>query len=359
MESASDTSILIFATVIGAVIGAIVAGVLIFIGSRAPGRNMVLRKLTRKVWMPLIWTLVAAGAWLGFALTPPNNLPYWYDEVSHALLIVAIVLSGWLWFSGLGLLKDTTILRNDQTGRDVRRIQTQVEILTRVAQSVAVILTIVFVLLTFPAARAPLASLLASASLLSVIVGLAAQSSLGNMFAGLQLAFTDAIRVGDNVVVDTETLPGEVEEITLTYVVVRALDGRRLIVPSTEFTTKPFENWSRRDATQNASFKAQFDWSAPVEEIRQEVERLVTTSPLWDKGSWSMQVFGLEGPYLTLMVTVSASNWSDAWALSAEVRENLVTWVKERSPESIPHTRIVDLEGREYPDAPKLNGRVP
>lgn len=192
-----------------------------------------------------------------------------------------------------------------------------------------------------------MASILASAGLVSVVAGLAAQSSLGNMFAGLQLAFTDAIRVGDNVVVPGETQPGRVEEVTLTYVVVRIWDERRVILPSSEFTTKSFENWTRKSAAQLVGFNIEVDWRAPVAEIRAEVERLLGCTDLWDGRTWSVQVYDLSGPYMTLRIVVSGDNWARLQDLRAFVRENLVDWICKNTPWAMPQQRIIESTGQQ------------
>lgn len=330
---------------IGAVLGAVLGlalAVLVVTAGLVSGKKMpAAGKLVKRTWLPLVTALASLGAWIGFVLTKPDDSPDWYPEVMHGLLILTLAFSGWLWYSALGLMSDPTILTNVATGRDARRYWTQAQVLEKAFRAIVVSLTVIFIILTFPQARAPMASLLASAGLLSVIAGLAAQTSLGNMFAGLQLAFTDAIRVGDTIKLEQEEQPGQVEEITLTYVVLRIWDGRRIILPSTEFTTKPFENWTRESVSQMALTSIQVDWKAPVAEIRAQVEKLVTASPLWDKKSWSVQVSDLQGPYMTLRVVVSAENWAKAWDLRANVRENLVAWINENAPWSIPRDRVL------------------
>lgn len=335
--------------IVGAVVGAL-AAVLLSVAIAWAVRHsasMFATLLYRKTRIPATFFLVVIGAWGGFLLSiseTPNTLD---DHVSHGLLIAAIALAGWAVYSGLGLMGDDRLLSDVTTGRDIRRFKTQMEILRRVGQSTTVILTLVFILLTFPEARAPMASILASAGLVSVVAGLAAQSSLGNMFAGLQLAFTDAIRVGDNVVVPGETQPGRVEEVTLTYVVVRIWDERRVILPSSEFTTKSFENWTRKSAAQLVGFNIEVDWRAPVAEIRAEVERLLGCTDLWDGRTWSVQVYDLSGPYMTLRIVVSGDNWARLQDLRAFVRENLVDWICKNTPWAMPQQRIIESTGQQ------------
>ncbi len=334
--------------VVGGATGAVVALVLFVIvrwGVRRSG-SVVFDLLARKTKLPLIVLLIVLGAWGGFLLAMPEIPDIFEDHVSHALLILIIAAGGWSVYAGVGILGDNRLLSDVTTGRDVRRFKTQVQILRRVAQAVVVILTLLFILLTFPQARAPVASVLASAGLLSVVAGLAAQTTLGNMFAGMQLAFTDALRVGDNVLVPGEDQPGRVEEVTLTYVVVRIWDERRLILPSSDFTTKSFENWTRRSAAQLLAFTIQVDWRAPVAEIRAEVERLLAHTDLWDGRTWSVQVADLTGPYMTLRIVVSGENWARLQDLRAYIRENVVDWIRKNAPWAIPREFITVTEGK-------------
>lgn len=340
---------MILGTLLGLIL-AIVVGVGMYLGSR---RNVVVRRLTKRIGIPLAVTFALLGGWIGFTLTTPPNPPDWYAHVSHGLLVAVIIFTGWTFYSGLSILGDKEVLSDVRTGRDARRFRTQAQILRRASQGLVVFLTVILVLLTFPAARAPMASVLASAGLLSVVAGLAAQTTLGNMFAGLQLAFTDAIRVGDNIVVPGQDQPGRVEEITLTYVVVQIWDERRVILPSSQFTSQPFENWTRDSAAQLAAFTIQVDWRAPVAEIREELRRLLRDADRWDGRMWSMQVYDLTGPYMTLRVTVSGANWARLQDLLGYLRENLVSWIRDNAPWAIPRERVLTEEGApERPDMP-------
>ncbi len=334
--------------VAGGIVGAVSALLLFGIvrwGVRRSG-SVVFELLSKKTRLPLVVLTIALGAWGGFLLSMPELPDLLEDHVSHGLLMLIIAAGGWSVYAGLGILGDDRLLSDVTTGRDVRRFKTQVQILRRVTQATVVILTILFILLTFPQARAPVASVLASAGLLSVVAGLAAQTTLGNMFAGMQLAFTDALRVGDNVLVPGDDQPGSVEEVTLTYVVVRIWDERRLILPSSDFTTKSFENWTRRSAAQLVGFNIQVDWRAPVAEIRAEVERLLEHTDLWDGRTWSVQVSDLSGPYMTLRIVISGENWARLQDLRAYLRENVVDWVCKNAPWAIPREFITVAEGK-------------
>ncbi len=344
---------LFLGTIAGAALGGALA-VLVLVIIRIRGKKSpAATQLFRRTRLPLTVASLLLGVYVGFVLTQPPELLTWQQHLKHGFLILLIISSGWLVYAALGVLKDAALLTDIKTGRDVRRFRTQAGVLRRALQALTVFLTVIFVLLTFPEARAPMASLLASAGILSVVIGIAAQSSLGNMFAGLQLAFSDALRVGDTLMVPGEEQPGTVEEVTLTYVVVRTWDERRLVIPSTDFTTKPFQNWTRRASKILGIVPMQLDYSTPVAEIRAEVERLLFATDLWDKRSWAVQVREMNGPYILVGIVVSAENWAKLWDLRSYLRENVLAWIRENAPWSIPHERIItdhsDVDAQAWP----------
>ena len=179
--------------------------------------------------MFIIW-----GAYLGevFAVwggraTYPNGVII--EIAIHVLLILGIVATTWVVRASLWILEDAARIRQEADGGGSRRFETQAQVLRRLGQLIVLIVGLCFVAFTFPGARQGIATVLASAGIISVVAGLAAQSTLGNVFAGVQLAFTDAIRVGDVVVAGPKNESGAIEEITLSYVVVRIWDERRLL----------------------------------------------------------------------------------------------------------------------------------
>ena len=183
-------------------------------------------------------------------------------------------------------------------------------------------------------------TVLASAGVISVIVGLAAQQTLGNVFAGLQLAFTDAIRVGDVVVADDKKETGSVEEITLSYVVVRIWDERRLIIPCRYFTQTPFENWTRRAAAQLGTVELKLDWTAPMALIRSKVEQLLNSTDLWDGRTWGVQVADSDENTVTVRILVSAKSSGTLSDLRAFLREQLISWIVTEEPWARPAQRV-------------------
>ena len=212
--------------------------------------------------------------------------------------------------------------------------------LRRFTQGLIVLIGVAAAIGTFEAARHAMTTILASAGVISVIFGLAAQQTLGNVFAGMQLAFTDAIRVGDVVVAGEKKETGSVEEITLSYVVVHIWDERRLIVPCRYFTQTPFENWTRRASAQLGTVELKLDWSAPMALIRAKVEQLLNSTDLWDGRTWGVQVTDSTENTVTVRVLVSAKNSGHLSDLRAYMREQLISWIVAEQPWARPVQRI-------------------
>jgi len=210
-------------------------------------------------------------------------------------------------------------------------------------------LTVGVMLMTFPGVRALGASLLASAGLISVIAAVAAQSTLGNLIAGLQLAFSDAVRIDDVVVVEGEW--GRIEELTLTYVAVQIWDDRRLILPTSYFTTKPFQNWTRTGSAVLGTAEIDVDWSAPVEPMRAELRAVCEGTELWDGRVCVLQVTEATGGMIRLRALVSAHDAGSLWDLRCLVRERLVAWVFEHRQDSLPRLRADVAQGGRTPYA--------
>ncbi|HEV8013870.1 MAG TPA: mechanosensitive ion channel family protein, partial [Pontimonas sp.] len=278
----------------------------------------------------------------------------WWVAVSQGLVILLILSGGFLIQEvvnySVGLVIDR-FESGDQSDAEVRRISTQLRLLRRLANVVIAILAIGFALFTFPAVQGIGAGLLASAGVLSVIGGLAAQSVLGNLFAGIQLAFSNAIRVGDVVVVEGEW--GTIGEITLSYVVVHIWDERRLIVPSTHFTSKSFETWTRKTSKILGTVYMDVDWRVPVDKVRAEFEKFVTQNPLWDKRTSSVLVTDATGGYVQLRFLISAEDSNKQWDLRCEVREHMVTWLQKNYPTALPVSRV-SLDNPESSRKPRL-----
>ncbi|HEY5553299.1 MAG TPA: mechanosensitive ion channel domain-containing protein [Cellulomonas sp.] len=334
----------IIPAIIAGVVAAFIVAAVIGAITRAVGRGSpVATDLARRSRRPLRSVLVVIGVWVGLRQATTSSA--WVVDAEHALLIVLIVTTAWLIGTLAFVAEDAAFLRlrvDVPDNRNARRIRTQIVVLRRLTVVILVLGAIAAALLTFPAALALGAGLIASAGLISIVAGLAAQSSLANLFAGLQLAFTDAIRVDDVVVVDNQW--GRIEELTLTYVVVHVWDDRRLILPSTHFTTKPFENWTRRASDLLGTVELDLDWAVPVEAMRAELVRLLAVTDLWDHRVGILQVTEATGGLVRVRALASALDAPTLFDLRCYVREGLVAWVQRSAPDALPRTRLETVE---------------
>ncbi|MGY4643211.1 mechanosensitive ion channel family protein [Cellulomonas sp. URHB0016] len=336
--SASDVVVPVLSVLVSVVVAYLVATLLGALVRRAARRSPAAADLTRRSRRPTRAVLVVVALWIALRLsTDPSH---WRAAAEHVLLVALILTVAWLVGSLAFVLEDAAFARyrvDVSDNRRARRVRTQVQLLRRITVAVIVVCAVGAVLLTFEQARAFGASLLASAGVISIVAGLAAQSSLANVFAGTQIAFTDAIRVDDVVVVDGEW--GRIEEITLTYVVVHVWDDRRLIMPSTYFTTTPFENWTRRDANLLGTVELDLDWELPVEQMREELTRLLEATDLWDRRVGILQVTDAVGGAVRVRALASAADAPTLFDLRCYVREGLVAWLQSEAPEGLPRTR--------------------
>ena len=342
-ETVTETAVNVASIALRVGAGAAIGLVLAFIGIvilRALGRRQTMYAEIGRYTRTALYVLAGVtGGYLGAELAVATvATPDWAQAALQALRIGIILSLSWV-VVGLAKALESSIVAGVHASGDpgrASRVTTQAQVLRRVAEVIIIICGLVGAVMTFPGARLAMGSLLASASLVSVIAGLAAQSTLGNVFAGIQLALTDAIRVDDIVVVGKEQ--GAIEEITLTYVVVRIWDDRRLIYPSTYFTQNPFANWSRR-GTQHVG-TLDLDWRVPVASVRAELARVVASSSVWDGRTANLDVTDTSSGTVTLRIAVSGKNPSDVFTLQCYVREELVAWLQREAPFALPRTRV-------------------
>ena len=271
-----------------------------------------------------------------------------YGVIAHMLEITMIIGLTWLAASVAYAITDSVLDRlaisNGDADRRSRRLQTQVRLLRRVATGIIVVIATAAVLFTFEAVRPLGAGLLTSAGLLGVVAGVAAQSTLGNLFAGLQLTFSDALRINDIVVFDGEW--GRVEELSLTNVTLRIWDERRLVIPVSEFTLKPFENWTKQGTQLTAVVMLRTDWNVPVAGIREATGAFVANHPLWDGRRWALQATDiLEGGDIELRAVATVADSDARWDLSCDLREHLINYIGEHYPEAVPRSRTEITRG--------------
>ncbi|HET9467040.1 MAG TPA: mechanosensitive ion channel domain-containing protein, partial [Vicinamibacterales bacterium] len=218
-----------------------------------------------------------------------------------------------------------------------RSIYTQVVVLKKVAMTIVGIFALASMLMVFDSVRQFGASILASAGIAGIVVGFAAQRSIATLLAGFQIALTQPIRVDDVVIVENEW--GRIEDITLTYVVVRIWDLRRLVVPITYFIEQPFQNWTRSSAEILSTVFLYVDYSAPIDALRAELTRVLETSGNWDGKVNALQVTGAKEHTLELRALASAADASRGWDLQCEMREKLIAFIQQKHPLSLPRLR--------------------
>lgn len=346
----------VLAVLAAVVVALVVVAVVSFVFRIIARREEWAGKLVLRVRRAFRTTLLVALVWIAFALSMENVAPKTYaghELVGQVFRCALVVCVSWLvaslaiFFEDLGLDR----YRLDQPdNRVARRLRTQVLIIRRLTVAAVVVIAAGTILLGFPGVEAVGASVLASAGLISVIAGLAAQSTLANVFAGIQLAFSDALRVDDVVVVETQW--GRIEEITLSYVVVHIWDDRRMVLPSTYFTTTPFENWTRRNSELLGSVDFDLDWRVTPGSMREELDRILAGTPLWDGRVKVLQVTDAVGGFVHVRILVSAVDAGALFDLRCLVREDMIGWLHENSPQSIPRTRVQMVEAE-----PVLRGK--
>ncbi|SDH55827.1 mechanosensitive ion channel family protein [Nonomuraea jiangxiensis] len=351
MQSPADWPVLVI-SVVGAIL-------LVELARRVLNRMGRKFSLARHLVEHCTWPAFATAAVVAFHLVFEPGMfgsapgePAMAASVQRALGLVTIGVVTWLIIQAAYALTDVVLERlvlvEGDRNRRARRIMTQIGLVRRVAAAVIIVIAIGAMLFSFPQVRALGAGLLASAGIAGAIVGIAAQPTIGNALAGLQLAFSDALRIDDVVVVEDEW--GRIEELTLTYVVLRLWDERRLVLPVSYFTQNPFENWTRHGSRVVAVVFLRVDWSVPVHQIRSALYEFLQGNPLWDQKDWTLQVTDvLPNGLVELRALMSAADSPSAWDLKCDVREFLVDYVRENHPEALPRFRVETPESRARP----------
>ncbi len=263
------------------------------------------------------------------------------EVIKHLVVLALIVSMAWFGARTIGVFREILLGRlreSEPSDVEARRVETQVRILERIVVVIIWIIGVSSAIMTFPKIQQVGVSILASAGIAGLVVGLAAQRSLENLLAGIQIAFTQPLKIGDVVIVEGEY--GTVEEVTLTYVVIRIWDLRRLVVPIKYFLDKPFENWTRISADLLGTVFIQTNYTVPVEQVRAELKRLVEGSEWWDGKAADIQVTDVQHERVQLRALVSAANSSDLWNLRCYVREKLVEFLLNSYPGAVPVTRV-------------------
>jgi small-conductance mechanosensitive channel len=218
-----------------------------------------------------------------------------------------------------------------------RKIRTQLQFIRRLAVCLIIILAVCAILLSFNNLRRLGTGLLTGVGVGGIIIGFAAQKSLGNFLAGFQIAFTQPLRIDDVLVVEGEW--GRVEEITLSYVVLNIWDQRRLILPINYFVEKPFQNWTRNSADIMGTVFLYLDYTIPLDPLREELGRLLEGNPLWDRRVKVLQVTNASERTVEIRALMSAASSGNAFDLRCDIREGLIKFVRQHYPECLPVTR--------------------
>ncbi len=309
--------------------------------------------LTLRLLAPIIALLLFIHTW---PLSP--------ESMQFARKLLAILLIGaatWILRRGV-LLAETTILSagdvNKTANYQVRALATRIQVLRKIAMVLITVFAIAAVLMLFDEVRDLGRSILASAGVAGIILGLAAQRSLGNLFAGLQIALTQPVRIGDQIKIQDEV--GFVEEITLTYVVVRIWDLRRLIVPLSYLIEQPVQNWTRNSSNLLSPVGIRVDFSFPVDTFRTYMKEVIAQSPFWDKKTFNVQVTSSDQQSMEVRVLGSADTPGNSGNLQCELREKMIAYVHQRYPQCLPKAReegkpmqgwriSEEIEPREWP----------
>lgn len=329
------------AGLIGAILLAILAHYLLFLLAKRFVRwttSVIGDSLVRHSESPTRWIFPLLATLLALPLLPLR--PQILTPLQHALGLGLIASLAWVVILLAEVFADAIAVKYEIDVADnlaARRIRTQTQVLRRIFVVVVVLIALGAMLMTFPAIRTLGTSLLASAGLAGLVIGMAMRPTLASIVAGIQIALTQPIRIDDVVIIEGEW--GWIEEIRSTYVVVRIWDLRRLVVPLSYFIEKPFQNWTRVTADLLGTVFLYVDYSVSVEQVRQQLHRILESSGMWDGKTWGLQVTHAGEHSLELRALMSAPSGGKAWDLRCHVREKLIQFLQEHHSQSLPRTR--------------------
>lgn len=285
----------------------------------------------------MLWPAFFLSASMPFLKFPQM----WMESLAVIVQVWIVIGLGWVLIRSVYLAREIILQRYDISVKDnlyARRIYTQIRVIENIAKFFILFITVAIAIMIFPNARQIGVSLLASAGVVGIIIGVAAQKTLGNILAGIQIAFAQPIRIDDVVIVENEW--GRIEEIALTYVVVRIWDLRRLVIPISYFIENPFQNWTRVSADLLCHISLFMDYTVPVDAVREELTRILDKSLYWDKKVNVLQVVNASERTVELRALMSAENSSSGWDLRCEVREKLLTFLQRNYPAALPKARL-------------------
>ncbi len=278
--------------------------------------------------------------WLLYLFVPYFNFPIRYEEilakcfnVVTIIVITVIIIRSIIAYEKL----ISSFYSHDLNNLKARQIYTQMHLLRKILITIVIILALASIFMVFENMREVGVSLLASAGVISAIIGFAAQKSLGNITACLQLAFTRIIKIGDEVIIDNET--GRIEEITLTYIIIKLWDLRRLIIPVNYLNEKPFQNLTRSSSELLGVVFLYVDYAFPIEEARKIFKQIIEQSKEWNKKTAALHVSNASNNAMELRLLVSADSNAKLWNLRCEVREKMIDYIATHHPNALPKLR--------------------
>jgi small-conductance mechanosensitive channel len=310
-------------------------------------RSPVARHLHRTAASPFRMLLVVVACTVAINRDAPWQAPEDLGKAVELVTRIGVIISAaWLIGAIVLSLEDLGLRRYRIDVVDnlaARRARTQAAVIRRLTLVVIVVLAAGAVLLSFPGVGAAGSSVLASAGIISVIAAVAAQSTLSNLIAGLQIAFSGSIRYGDAVIVEGEW--GWIDEITLSYVVVRLWDDRNMVLPATYFTTTPFQNWTRKHSELLGSVELDVDWRVSPDRMRAELDRILPTTDLWDGRTKVLQVTDAVNGWVRIRILVTAKDAPTLFDLRCFVRERMVDWLQSADEGGLPRVRVESVKG--------------
>ena len=334
--------LLSIAVLLGMAVDFVVTQVIRFIVRRRSFQTLTLLR-TYARWA--FWVFVPSLFFLLATNVQSDRFLRRHPVADKAAEVLFLLTATWLIVQ---LLKvgELRLIQQYDTTQDVnlsqRKFVTQVRFFRRLFAIGIIVIGASLLLITFQGSRKVGLSVLTSAGVVSVVIGFAAQKTLANLMAGIQIAFNQQIRLDDAVVVEKEW--GRIEEINLTSVIVRLWDRRRLILPITYFVETPFENWTRSDASITGSVFLYLDYNVPVDKIREKARELAEADPLWNGDVFAVQVTETQPTCIVVRVLVSAEDAPSAFDLRCHIREQLIAFLRDEYPQSLPQTRLMLTE---------------
>ena len=302
--------------------------------------NELLGKLRKRIRLPVFLLVVFLSLVIPVSFFD-QKLRY-ADTLGSVFSVMVIIFISWILIQSVHLVKHFVLGKFEIDEKDnlkARKVYTQFRVLENIIVFLIVVIALSLILMSFDGIRKIGVSLIASAGVAGIIIGFAAQRAIGTILAGIQIALSQPIRLDDVVIVENEW--GRIEEINLTYVVVAIWDKRRLVLPTTYFIEKPFQNWTRTTAEILGTVFIYADYTLPVDAVRKELDKILENTEHWDGKVKVVQVTDATEKTVEIRVLVSAADSPSAWDLRVYVREKLLAFLQENYPQCLPRTRVI------------------